>query len=59
MNFIGTKTLETDRLILRKITMNDAESMYNWANDENVIRYLTWQPHENIDVTKSLSGVLY
>ena len=34
MKPMGTKTLETDRLILRKFTPEDAEDMYeNWASE--------------------------
>ena len=29
MNHKGTKTLETERLILRQFTLDDAEAMYN------------------------------
>lgn len=29
MKNIGTKVLETERLILRKVTLNDAQDMYN------------------------------
>ena len=48
MNHLGTKTLETERLILRKTIDSDAEPMFeNWANDERVTKYLTWQPYEN------------
>lgn len=51
----GTKTITTERLILRKFTASDANDMYNnWANDENVTRFLTWQPHESADATKQL-----
>ena len=36
--------METERLILRKLTENDAEKMFeNWTNDEEVCRYLTRQ----------------
>lgn len=52
MRNIGTKRLETDRLILRKFEISDAEAMYkNWASDPEVTKYLTWPPHENINVT--------
>lgn len=55
MNHIGTKELETDRLILRRISVNDAEQMYNnWANNFEVSKYTTWQAHKNIDETKEL-----
>ncbi len=46
------KTLETQRLILREFRESDAEKMLeNWASSENVTKYLTWKPHESIDVT--------
>ena len=49
MKHIGTQTIETERLILRKTTDSDAEPMfYNWANDERVTRYLTWSPYEDV-----------
>ena len=51
----GTKTIETPRLILRKATIEDAETMFrNWANDPEVTKYLTWPPHKDMDVTKSV-----
>lgn len=37
MNNIGTKTLETERLILRRFCMEDAEPMFrNWTSDSEV-----------------------
>ena len=48
MKHIGTVTLKTDRLILRKFNMDDAENMFeNWASDENVTRFLTWPTHRH------------
>lgn len=48
MNLIGTVTLETERLILRKTMDSDVEPMfYNWANDKCVTKYLTWLPYES------------
>ena len=53
MNHKGTKTLETERLILRQFTLNDAEAMYrNWANDPEVTRFMTWPPYENAEGTR-------
>ena len=53
MNRLGTKTIETDRLILRRFRLEDAEYMYhNWACDPEVTRFLTWPPHKNTDVSK-------
>lgn len=54
MNHLGTKTLETERLILRRFSINDAQDMFNnWASDDEVTKYLMWPPHKNIEVSKS------
>ena len=51
----GTKALETERLILRRAVPTDAEPMFrNWANDPEVIKYLTWPPHGNVEITKQV-----
>ena len=45
-------TLETDRLILRPYDITDAYDMYNnWASDEEVTKYVTWDIHKSIDDT--------
>ncbi|MBQ5415093.1 MAG: GNAT family N-acetyltransferase, partial [Firmicutes bacterium] len=55
MDHKGTKTLNTDRLVLRQFTPDDAQAMFdNWAKDPEVTRFLTWQPHENAEITRSL-----
>ena len=49
------KRIETKRLILRSPKESDAEPMFsNWANDPEVTKYLTWNPHESVDVTKMI-----
>jgi [ribosomal protein S5]-alanine N-acetyltransferase len=53
MNHVGTQTIITDRLILRRFTMDDAATMFkNWANDPDVTEYLTWPPHIDVEVSK-------
>ena len=48
-------TLNTDRLILRPWNIDDAEDMFlTWANDEEVCKYLTWNAHSSVDVTKMI-----
>ena len=43
MNHCGTRILETPRLLLRPLTMDDAQMMYdNWASDPAVTKYLRW-----------------
>ena len=51
----GTQPLETERLILRRFTVDDAEAMFrNWASDPKVTEFLTWQTHESVDFTREL-----
>ena len=51
----GTQTITTDRLILRRFQVDDAQAMYNnWANDERVTRFLTWVPHESCEITRQI-----
>ena len=49
------KRIETKRLILRSPKASDAEPMFsNWANDPEVTKYLTWNSHESVEVTKMI-----
>lgn len=51
----GTQTIKTERLTLRKFTVSDAQYMFeNWACDERVTRFLTWEPHVSPDATREL-----
>jgi len=55
MKLMGTRTLETKRLILRRFEIEDAEDMYNnWASDSEVTKYLTWPTHSSSEVTKMI-----
>ena len=55
MKHLGTKYLETSRLILRPFSLDDAASMFNnWASDEKVSKYLTWPSHHNIHTTQEV-----
>ncbi len=43
MKDLGTKNLETKRLLLRKFKIEDAPLVYeNWCNDPDVAKYVTW-----------------
>ncbi len=49
------KQIETPRLLLRPFTLDDASAMFsNWANDPEVTKYMTWNPHQNEEVTKAI-----
>ena len=53
LNHQGTIKIETDRLILRRFKIEDADVMYrNWASDDEVTKYLTWPTHANVNVTR-------
>lgn len=48
-------TIETERIILREFKLGDEYEMFsNWASDPEVVKYLTWPIHENIEVTRSI-----
>lgn len=50
MHHQGTVTLTTERLILRRYRLEDAEAMFcNWAQSEAVTKYLTWQPYTSVE----------
>lgn len=55
INHIGTQTIETDRLILRKFKADDASDMFNnWANDDVVTEHLSWPTHKSIDISSMI-----
>ena len=55
MKHKGTVTLKTERLILRRLTIDDAEAMYrNWASEDEVTKYLTWPTHTDVSVSKDI-----
>lgn len=55
MKNCGTQRIETDRLILRRYVIEDADAMYkNWASDSEVTKFLTWQPHSSVDVSRGI-----
>jgi ribosomal-protein-alanine N-acetyltransferase len=50
--FANQPTLETERLILRRILPSDAEDMFDYASDSEVPRYLLWNPHPDLAYTR-------
>ena len=55
MKHCGTQSIETERLLLRRFTIGDAEAMYkNWACDPDVTKYLTWPTHTGVEVSKAV-----
>ena len=45
-------TIESKRLIFRPWEKSDAPTLFNgWANNEEITKYLTWNPHKDIETT--------
>ena len=52
MEHKGTVTLETERLILRRFTADDAEAAFkNWTSSDAVTKFLRWETHCDISMT--------
>ena len=47
--FADLPTLETTRLILRKIKLDDVQDMFDYASDEAMTPFVTWDAHRTID----------
>lgn len=50
--FRSQPTIETERLILRRLTVMDAGDMYAYSSDEVVPQYLTWEVHPSEEYTR-------
>lgn len=50
--FGNLPTLETERLLLRKITLEDAWDMHYYGSNENVSKYVTWETHKSLSDTR-------
>lgn len=59
MKHLGTIEIRTERLVLRRFTVEDAPKMFeNWASDPEMTKYMTWQPYEEVGaVADYLRGV--
>ena len=45
-------TITTERLILRPLTLDDAEAAFEWTGDERVAKYMIYSTHESVETTK-------
>ena len=61
MNKVGTKTLETERLILRKFTLDDAKSYHNnWSIDKITHEYDEIPSLDTLEKTEEhIKAILY
>jgi len=50
--------IETERLILRPLKIDDAEDVYQWVSDERVARYMIYNTYSNVEqVVEWLSSI--
>lgn len=55
LNHRGTIELKTERLILRKVKLDDTKDIYNkLATDEKIIDILSWNDNPSIEFTKKM-----
>lgn len=48
LKHLGTVELNTERLILKRISLNDSYKMFtNFAGDNKVSRYMSWDSFDN------------
>ena len=50
--FKDPPVLETERLLLRPLSVSDAKDMYEYSSREEVTRYLLYSPHESLEYTE-------
>lgn len=53
MSFLYLSTLETPRLILRRMTMRDARDIYEYGKDSQVARYVLWDPYRSVSEARN------
>ncbi|MBP6951636.1 MAG: N-acetyltransferase [Alphaproteobacteria bacterium] len=45
--------IETNRLKIRPLRLEDAQSLYSYASDPEVAKYVSWSPHQSIEDSKA------
>lgn len=60
MNVIWHKepVIETDRLILRPLTVADAKAVMEWCSDERVSKFMSYTGYDDIHIAKDWLGSL-
>ena len=46
---------ETERLILRKATLEDASDLLEYGTDEKTLKFITWEGHRHIN--QAIEGI--
>ena len=56
--FTHIPEIKTERLILRRISVFDAEDMYEYSSDAEVTKYLLWDTHPSLHYTSQYTEYL-
>ncbi len=54
LNHIGTRQIITERLTLRRFVIDDYKDMFTFASNPEVVKYLSYKPHESPEHTRAL-----
>ena len=54
MKNAGTVEIKTERLLLRKFRPEDYEDVYVYARNPEVVRFMSYQPHQNIETSRRI-----
>ena len=50
--FSALPVLETDRLVLRRLSRKDASDIFSFASDPEVSRYVLWEAHRSVSESR-------
>ncbi|HIR52739.1 MAG TPA: GNAT family N-acetyltransferase [Candidatus Onthovicinus excrementipullorum] len=50
----GTQPIQTQRLLLRRFRREDAGAMFQWASNPEVVRYLSYSPHQSLKESQKI-----
>jgi len=51
-------TLQTERLILRRLSMSDAEDVFAYASDPEVARHVSWNAHATLEDSRAFLAAI-
>lgn len=54
LNHLGTEQIVTERLTLRRFVIDDYKDMFTFASNPEVVKYLSYKPHESPEHTRTL-----
>lgn len=54
MNFNTLPLLETERLLLRPVTLNDVSDLFSYASDPELTLYLPWPAHKSKEDSRQI-----